>query len=584
LATERNETNGNNGGATVSLFMRIAAGREPEFEEYLQGITEAAEEFPGLEDVRAYRPRRGRGQYRVVLRFEGEESLQRWRDSDVRQYWVARVEDLAEGKPRIANITGTAQEQPLSLALSPIEEFVRSSISGIGLLLLGTVLALVAANTRFVDDYERFWTTYIQIGSDDYNITTTLRHWVNDGLMALFFFLLGIEIKREILVGELRHLRQAALPIAAAIGGAIVPAVTYLAFNLGRDGQNGWGVPIGTDTAFALGILSIFGTRVRPTLLVFLTAATIVDDILAVGVIAIFYTDELNWRAGVVAVALLAILGLANRAGFHRWPTYAALGLGVWLAVYQSGVHGTFAGVLLATVIPARSWINPAEFLRRGRAILDEFERWGTRPGSVLSNQHQQHAIERLERVAEEAETPMTHLEHGLSPWVSFVVLPVFAFANAGIPLTSGLGEAFGSAVTWGVIAGLVIGKPLGIALFTWLAVRLGIAYKPKAIGFSQIVGVACLSGIGFTMSLFIAELAFSENGNAHLARVGVLFGSAVAGTIGYLVLNKVLPPPRDDVPEVVPESKLLQAAVEGPLGSPHTGAGFAHNPPSTGA
>jgi NhaA family Na+:H+ antiporter len=281
---------------------------------------------------------------------------------------------------------------------------------------------------------------------------------------------------------------------------------------------------------------------VRPVLLVFLTAATIVDDILAVGVIAIFYTDELNLRAGGVAIGLLSLLLLANRAGFHRWPTYAVLGLGVWLAVFQSGVHGTIAGVLLAMVIPARSWINPAEFLRRSRALLDDFERWGTRPGSVLSNNHQQHTIERLERVCEEAETPMTHLEHGLSPWVSFVVLPIFAFANAGIPLTSGLGDAFGSAITWGVIAGLVIGKAGGITLLTWLAVKTGIAFRPKAIGFRQIAGVACLSGIGFTMSLFIAELAFVDPDYAHKARVGVLFGSLTAGTIGYLVLNAVLP------------------------------------------
>jgi NhaA family Na+:H+ antiporter len=550
-------SNGADGqGVTLSVYLQIAPGREPEFEKYLEGITEAAEDFPGLIDARGYRPRRGRGDYRVVLRFASEESLQRWRDSDERRYWAERADELAENRLRLVDITGTAQDQPLSLALSPIEEFVHSIVSGIGLLLLGTVLALVAANTRLADDYETFWTTAVRIGSEDYNITTSLRHWVNDGLMALFFFLLGIEIKREILVGELRHLRQAALPIAAAIGGAIVPAVTYLAFNHGGAGEHGWGVPIGTDTAFALGILSLFGSKVRPVLLVFLTAATIVDDILAVGVIAIFYTDELNWRAGVVAVALLALMGLANRAGFHRWATYAILGLGVWLAVFESGVHGTIAGVVLALVIPARSWINPAEFLRRARSMLDEFERWGTRPGSVLSNDHQQHAIERLERVCEDAETPMTHLEHGLSPWVSFVVLPIFAFANAGIPLTSGLSEAFGSAVTWGVIAGLVIGKPLGITLFTWLAVRTNIAFLPKSINFRQIAGVACLSGIGFTMSLFIAELAFTEGGNAHLARVGVLFGSAISGTIGYLVLNHVLPLPTPAEPttDALPE------------------------------
>lgn len=533
----------NDSAVTISVNFRIAQGREPEFETYVEGISEAAEEFPGFVDVRAFRPPRGRGNYRVILRFDNEKSLQRWRESDERTFWTNLADELSDGTPRVANITGTAQEQPLSLAITPIEEFVRTSISGIGLLLLGTVVALVMANSRLSDTYENFWLTEVTIGSAAHGITTSLRHWVNDGLMALFFFILGLEIKREILVGELRHVRQATLPIAAAIGGAVVPALAYVLFNLGGDGLHGWGVPIGTDTAFALGILSLLGGRVRPILVVFLTASTIVDDILAVGVIAIFYTDSINWKAAGVAVALLALLGLANRAGFHRWPTYAVLGLGVWLAVYESGVHGTIAGVLVAMTVPARSWINPAEFVRRGRTLLDEFERWGTRPGSVLSNHHQQHAIERLERVCEEAETPMTHLEHGLNPWVSLVVLPIFAFANAGIPLTSGLGDALGSTITWGVIVGLVLGKPLGITLFSWLAVRIGIAHLPRAIQIHHIAGVAGLGGIGFTMSLFIAELAFTSDSRAHLARVGVLIGSLVAGTAGYLLLRWTLPP-----------------------------------------
>jgi NhaA family Na+:H+ antiporter len=535
--------NGNDSAVTISVFLRIPPGREPDFEEYLDGITDAAGEFPGLEDVRAIRPRRGGQNYRIVLRFDNASSLQRWQQSDERTVWAERAAELSDGTPRVADITGTSQERPLSLALSPIEEFVRTSISGIGLLLLGTVVALVMANSRFSDSYEDLWTTTVTIGSSDIGISTSLRHWVNDGLMALFFFILGLEIKREVLVGELRHFRQATLPIAAAIGGAVIPALVYVLINVGGDGLRGWGVPIGTDTAFALGILSLLGTRVRPILLVFLTATTIVDDILAVSVIAVFYTDSLNWRAAGIAIVLIALLGLANLAGFHRWPTYAILGIGVWLAVYESGIHGTIAGVLVAMTVPARSWINPGEFLRRGRSLLDEFERWGTRPGSVLSNHHQQHAIERLERACEEVETPMTHLEHGLSPWVSLVVLPIFAFANAGIPLTSGLGDAFGSAVTWGVILGLVIGKPLGITLFVWLALRFGIAHLPKAVRMRQIGGLAALSGIGFTMSLFIAELAFTSDERAHLARVGVLFGSVVAGTIGYLALRQTLPP-----------------------------------------
>lgn len=238
---------------------------------------------------------------------------------------------------------------------------------------------------------------------------------------------------------------------------------------------------------------------------------------------------------------------VANRAGVQRWPAYAFLGLGVWLAVFESGVHGTIAGVLVAMTVPARSWINPGEFLRRGRELLDEVERAGATPGSVLSNEAQQHATQRLERLCEQAETPMTHLEHGLNPWVSIVVLPLFAFANAGIPMTSGLGDALGSPVTWGVVAGLAIGKPVGITLFAWLAVRAGVALRLEGVAFGHIVGAAGLGGIGFTMSLFIAELAYEGDPSAHFARIGVLLGSVVAGAAGYLVLSRTLPPLQDE-------------------------------------
>ncbi len=403
------------------------------------------------------------------------------------------------------------------------------------------------ANSGLADAYERLWEARVTVGSAEVGITESLRHWVNDGLMALFFFTIGLEIKREVLVGELRRPRQAALPIAAALGGAVVPALAFALVNLGGDGISGWGVPIGTDTAFSLGILSLLGARVPPFLLVFLTAFAIVDDILAVGVIAVFYTDAIDWGALGIAALLLAGLVVANRAGVQRWPAYAFLGLGVWLAVFESGVHGTIAGVLVAMTVPARSWINPGEFLRRGRELLDEVERAGATPGSVLSNEAQQHATQRLERLCEQAETPMTHLEHGLNPWVSIVVLPLFAFANAGIPMTSGLGDALGSPVTWGVVAGLAIGKPVGITLFAWLAVRAGVALRLEGVAFGHIVGAAGLGGIGFTMSLFIAELAYEGDPSAHFARIGVLLGSVVAGAAGYLVLSRTLPPLQDE-------------------------------------
>ena len=536
---EANEVNGQ--GVTISVSLRIEPGRESEFDEFLDGITAAAEEFPGFMSVQAYRPTRGRGRYRVLLRFDSEGSLQRWRESDVRTIWNDRADEISEGTPRVSNITGTSQEQPLALAIGPLQEFVRTSVSGIGLLLLGAALALIMANSHWADTYENFWNTKLTIGTTDVGITISLRHWVNDALMALFFFILGLEIKREVLVGELRGVRQAALPIAAAIGGGVVPAAIFLLVNIRGDALHGWGIPIGTDTAFALGILSILGGRVPTLLVVFLTATSIVDDIIAVSVIAIFYTDNLNvvWMG--VAVLLLGALVLANRAGSHRWYIYGILGIGVWLAVFESGVHGTIAGVLVAMTVPARSWINAGDFVRVGRRLIDEFEASCAEGENILSNERQQLAAQRLDRLVEGVETPMSLMEHGLGPWVSYIVLPVFAFANAGIPLRNGLGDALGSTVTWGVILGLLIGKPLGITLFSWLSVHSGIAHPPQGITMRDIFGVAGLAGIGFTMSLFITELAFRAEPAADHARVGVLIGSIISGTIGYLILSRTL-------------------------------------------
>jgi NhaA family Na+:H+ antiporter len=326
-----------------------------------------------------------------------------------------------------------------------------------------------------------------------------------------------------------------------------MPALVYLAFNSGGEATRGWGVPIGTDTAFSLGVITLLGSRASPLLLVFLTAFAIIDDIVAVLVIAIFYTETISWSAIGIAVVLLGVLIVANAAGIHRWPLYAFLGLGVWVAVYESGVHGTIAGVLVAMTVPARSLINPSEFLRRARRALEAFEGACYRASSMLSNEAQQEAAQTLERLSEDVETPMTHLEHRLNPWVAFGILPLFALANAGIPLLSGLGQTLTSPVTWGVVVGLVIGKPVGIILFTWLAVRLGIAVRPDAIGWRQIAGVALLGGIGFTMSLFITELAFAPGPIADAARVGILLGSLIAGVAGYLVLQASLPLPSGD-------------------------------------
>lgn len=533
---------------TYSVTRQVPPRLEAEYDAIMQGTLEAARGFEGYIDTHVFRPTRTDRTYRAVVRFESEEHLRRWKQSPERQMWIERGDKLIGEPPSYANLTGTAQERRLAMVVTPLQSFVQTSVSGIGLLLLGTVLALILANSPLSDRYDAFWDAHLAIGTDRFGIDESMRHWVNDALMALFFFILGLEIKREFLVGELRSPRQATLPIAAAIGGAIVPAMIYAGFNLGAEGVHGWGIAMATDTAFSLGILSLLASRVPPLLLVFLTAFAIVDDILAVLVIAVFYTDTISWPAVGVALLLLGVLAAANAAGFHRWPVYAFVGMAVWLAVFESGVHGTIAGILVAFTVPARSWINPSEFLARGRQLMDDFERACYLTPNILTNEPQQQATQSLELLCEEVETPMTHLQHRLNPWVAYGILPLFAFANAGIPLTEGLGDALASSVTWGIVAGLVLGKPIGILLFAWLAVRCGLAIRPAAISWANIAGVALLGGIGFTISLFVTELAFEAGPVADAARIGILIASVVAGSTGYLVLRETLAPRRSDI------------------------------------
>ncbi len=531
-----------NSAVTLRITRRVRPGRHAEFEHWLDGISEAASRAPGFISINITRPRRGGRDYQAIVRFASEADLKRWEASEERAAWYARSEDLTEDAPEVANITGTSQERSLVRVLAPVNGFVQTSVSGIGLLLAGTLLALIMANSPLADAYEHFWETPLSVGIGDSVLTESLRHWINDGLMALFFFIVGLEIKREVLVGEMRIPRLAALPISAAIGGVVVPALVYTAINFGGEGAPGWGVPMATDTAFALGVLSLLAGRVRPLLLVFLTAFAIVDDILAVLVIAVFYTASISWVWLGVAAVLVGVLIIANAAGFHRWPIFAFVGLAVWVAVYQSGVHATFAGVLVAMTVPARSWINPSEFLDKARRAIADFEAACFIAPSILSNEPQQRATQELERLCEDVETPMTHLQHRLNPWVAYGILPLFAFANAGIPIVSGFGEALTSPVAWGVLIGLVFGKPLGITLFAWLAVRTGLAILPRAITWTHLLGVAWLGGIGFTISLFVSELAFKTSPLANSARIGILIGSLVAGAIGFAILRRTLP------------------------------------------
>lgn len=404
-----------------------------------------------------------------------------------------------------------------------------------------TLIAMVWANSPWAESYFGLWQTMLTFGFGDFVLSKSLLMWISDGLMAVFFFVVGLEIKREVLVGELSSFRDAALPLCAALGGMVVPAAMYLSFNAGTGDPSGWGIPMANDIAFALGVLALIGDRVPVQLKIFLTALAIVDDIGAVLVIAIFYTADLSLLSlGAGALLLLAMFG-ANRAGARHPLVYLIIGLAMWVAFLKSGIHATVAGVLAAMAIPARSRIDAGEFLNRGRSLFDEFQRSSdSAPGDFLS-EDQQSAIATLEKACENVATPLQRLEHALHPWVIFAIMPVFALANAGVPLSGNLSESVTAPVSLGIIAGLVAGKQAGVTLFSWLAVKIGLATLPPGIKWIHIYGAGLLSGIGFTMSLFIAGLALSPGSGMTEARIAILLGSSISGIAGWLILRRAI-------------------------------------------
>lgn len=435
-----------------------------------------------------------------------------------------------------------ARKAPIEQILLPFQEFLRAEAAGGILLLVCTVVALAWANSAWSDAYTALWRTRLTLSLGDFALDKPLFLWINDGLMAIFFFVVGLEIKREVLVGELRSVRQATLPIAAALGGMAVPAIFYAAMNTGRPGSAGWGIPMATDIAFALGILALLGKRAPLSLKVFLTALAIVDDIGAVLVIALFYTAEISYVNLALGGGFLIALVAANRAGVRHPLVYAVLSFGLWAAFLKSGVHATVAGVLAAMTIPARTRINSGEFLARGRFLLQKFEEAAAPGEGVLTNHRQRAAVQALETACQNAESPMQRLEHGLHPWVAWVIMPLFALANAGVSPGGELFTALADPVALGIIAGLVAGKQVGITLFAWLAVRARLAVLPEGLTWRHIYGVSWLGGIGFTMSLFIGGLAFGDTPLLTVAKVGILCASLVAGLVGWLLLRRTAP------------------------------------------
>ena len=435
--------------------------------------------------------------------------------------------------------TAVAAPAPLDRILGPFQQFAERESSS-GLVLLGcAIAALVWANSPWGASYEHLWEQQLTIGHVRWGLTMSLHHWINDGLMAIFFFVVGLEIKRELLIGELSTRPTAALPIAGALGGMIVPALIYAAFNAGTEGARGWGIPMATDIAFALGALSLLGPRVPTAVKVFLAALAIADDLGAVIVIAVFYTAELSIPSLTAAGMLFFALLGASRLGIRHASVYGLGGIVLWLAVLASGVHATIAGVVLALTIPARTRLNESEFIACVEQSLADF-RAADEPGtSVLTNLGHQDAIHQLEEACEGAQAPLFKLEDKLHTLVAFAIMPLFALANAGVRLGGGSLSVLTSAIVLGIVLGLVIGKPIGITLFSWLAARAGVAALPRDATWGTLHGVSCLGGIGFTMSLFIANLAFA--GTAHLddAKIGILIASSIAGVTGWTFLNR---------------------------------------------
>jgi len=411
------------------------------------------------------------------------------------------------------------------LIARPLRTFLHTEAAGGIVLLAATVVALVLANSPFADVFEGFWRTELRIAVGAFELTEDLRHFVNDALMTLFFFVVGLEIKREIVLGELNDRRKAALPAVAALGGMVVPASLYLLFNAGGAGAAGWGIPMATDIAFAVGVLALLGSRAPSGLKVFLLSLAIVDDIGAILVIALFYSDgfQLGWL--LVAAGLL-VLVVCLRALKTSWtPIYVLVGAAVWFATFESGIHATIAGVALGLLTPAR----PSD----PRGFRDVYRDTG-----LLSNQPDAESLRAVSLQASEVVSVAERLEYLLHPWTSYVVIPLFALANAGVRLSLGtLGDAIGSSVVLGIASGLVVGKIVGISGAAWLAVRLNLGRLPEGVSWRVLVGGAAVAGIGFTVSLFIAGLAFDDPQLISEAKIGVLLFSVIAGTIGAVLL-----------------------------------------------
>ncbi|MFC0878524.1 Na+/H+ antiporter NhaA [Saccharicrinis sp. FJH2] len=421
--------------------------------------------------------------------------------------------------------------------ITPIQKFTKiESFSGI-LLFSATVIALILANSPVGESFNNIWQYKIGISSKEFHLVKPLILWINDGLMAIFFFVIGLEIKRELMIGELNTMKKASLPLFAAVGGMIIPVSIYLLFNTSPETHSGWGIPMATDIAFSLAILTLLGKRVPASLKIFLTAFAIVDDLGAVLVIALFYSEEIKWMLLLYAMILFVILLILSKRNLYSNYLLVIAGAVIWYLFLKAGIHPTIAGVLLAFTVPISQKIDIKTYNEKLKGIVARIARTEDNDKPILKHEHLD-AVDQLEELTAKVHSPLQHLEHKLHNWVAYFIMPVFAFSNSGVIISS---EFQPDVPLIGQIsAGLILGKSIGISLFSWLAIKLGIAERPASADFKQIVGIAFLAGVGFTMSIFIANLAFSSQILLlDSAKIGILVGSLISGIVGYLLLRK---------------------------------------------
>ncbi|WP_184549588.1 Na+/H+ antiporter NhaA [Mucilaginibacter sp. FT3.2] len=429
------------------------------------------------------------------------------------------------------------QKLPIDKFTEPVSRFIHQEHTSGIVLFISVLAAIIWVNSPFSHSYHQVWDLKVSMSIGHYALNHPLHLWINDGLMAIFFFVIGLELKREFMAGELSTIKKASLPMVAALGGMIVPALIYFFINKGTPSAHGWGIPMATDIAFALALLSIAGKHIPSSVKVFLSALAVADDLGAVLVIAIFYSAHIDFAPLTIGFCLLTFLLIGNKLGIRNIIFYLVIGFAVWVAFLLSGVHATIAGVLVAFTIPARTRVNEKSYAESLRKLLFDFEEQIPN-NSTLTTPEQHHTIEKIKKLNADAETPLQKIEYGLHPWVAFVVMPLFALANAGIMIGANFFSSLLNPVSMGVAIGLVAGKFIGVLVATWLMVKFG-AQLPANSNWKQITGVALLAGVGFTMSLFISGLAFTHPEMVDQAKYGILLASLLAGILGVIVLKK---------------------------------------------